>query len=399
MRIMWLWSVPCLIVASLAPYRPAWSRAPRARSTSREKSGRSWPRAASNVTAPTREAERRACASTPARTCSPIAAAIAWSSRDDPEESELIARITSEDPDEVMPPSTSRRQLTRAQVELLQRWVAEGASWSEHWSFIPPRRPEIPEVSNSGWCRNPIDRLVLARLDRAGLRPSPEADRVTLIRRLSLDLSGCRPHRRRSIDSWRTGGPTPTSGWWTACSPRPSSASAGPGPGSTWSATPTATATRTTDTGPMPGGIATGSSTPSTATCPSIGSRSSNWLATCCPAHRSSDRTAAGFHRMTMFNRSAVGKDNEEEFRVKTAKDRASTTATVWLGLTFGCAECHTHKYDPLPHRDYYRFYAFFNNLVDTQIPAPPLSGEHAPGLSSKRCGSSRRRRRRQERG
>ena len=89
------------------------------------------------------------------------------------------------------------------------------------------------------------------------------------------------------------------------------------------------------------------------------------------------DRTAAGFHRMAMFNRSAVGKDNEEEFRVKTAKDRASTTATVWLGLTFGCAECHTHKYDPLPQRDYYRFYAFFNNLVDTQVAAPPLSGEH----------------------
>ena len=78
-----------------------------------------------------------------------------------------------------------------------------------------------------------------------------------------------------------------------------------------------------------------------------------------------------------MFNRTAVGRDNEEEFRVKTAKDRASTTATVWLGLTFGCAECHSHKYDPLPQRDYYRFYAFFNNLVDTETPAPPLSGEH----------------------
>src|SRR4029077_20524574 len=74
---------------------------------------------------------------------------------------------------------------------------------------------------------------------------------------------------------------------------------------------------------------------------------------------------------------SAVGRDNEEEFRVKAAKDRASTTATVWLGMTLGCAECHSHKYDPIPQRDYYRFYAFFNNLVDTEIPAPPLSGEH----------------------
>jgi hypothetical protein len=88
-------------------------------------------------------------------------------------------------------------------------------------------------------------------------------------------------------------------------------------------------------------------------------------------------RTAAGFHRLAMFNRSAVGRENEEEFRVKTAKDRAATTATVWLGLTFGCAECHTHKYDPLPQRDYYRFYAFFNNLLDADVQAPRLGGEH----------------------
>ena len=111
------------------------------------------------------------------------------------------------------------------------------------------------------------------------------------------------------------------------------------------------------------------------------------------------DRIAAGFHRMTMFNRSAMGRDNEEEFRVKTAKDRAATTATVWLGLTFGCAECHTHKYDPLPQRDYYRFYAFFNNLVDTEIPAPPLTGEHLLRLPAQQCESSRTSRRRRRRG
>ena len=85
-------------------------------------------------------------------------------------------------------------------------------------------------------------------------------------------------------------------------------------------------------------------------------------------------QVAAGFHRMALLNRSAIGRDNEEEFRTKTVKDRANTTATIWLGLTFGCAECHTHKYDPIPQRDYYRFTAFFNNLVDTEIPAPPPS-------------------------
>ena len=85
-------------------------------------------------------------------------------------------------------------------------------------------------------------------------------------------------------------------------------------------------------------------------------------------------RVAAGFHRMALLNRSAIGRENEEEFRTKTVKDRANTTAILWLGLTFGCAECHTHKYDPIPQRDYYRFTAFFNNLVDAEIPAPPPS-------------------------
>jgi hypothetical protein len=110
-----------------------------------------------------------------------------------PDQSELIARIRSADREEVMPPSTSRRRLTSAQVERLERWVAEGAAWSEHWAFVPPRRPEIPEVSSPRWCRNPIDRFILAQLDRAGLRPAPEADRVTLLRRLSLDLLGLPP--------------------------------------------------------------------------------------------------------------------------------------------------------------------------------------------------------------
>ena len=100
------------------------------------RSGRSWPRTASSVTGPTRGAARGTCGSTPARTCSPTAAAIAVVVPGQPEESELIARITSDDPDEVMPPPESRRSLTKAQVELLKRWVAEGAAWSEHWSFV-----------------------------------------------------------------------------------------------------------------------------------------------------------------------------------------------------------------------------------------------------------------------
>jgi hypothetical protein len=294
-----------------------------------------------------------------------------------PEESELIARITSGDPEELMPPAHSRRKLTRDQVALLRRWVAEGAAWSDHWSFTPPRRPEVPGVTDHGWCRNPIDRFILARLERDGIHPSPEADRATLLRRLSLDLLGL-PPTPEEVDAFLSDS-------------RPDAYDrlvdrliSSPRFGERW-ARPWLDLVRYADSD----GYEDDRYRPDAW-------RYRDWVIDAgnqdlsfdrftvaqlagdlAPGASLDDRIAAGFHRMTMFNRSAKGRDNEEEFRVKTAKDRAATTATAWLGLTFGCAECHTHKYDPLPQRDYYRFYAFFDNLVDTEVPAPPLAGEH----------------------
>ena len=294
-----------------------------------------------------------------------------------PDESELIARITSDDPDEVMPPAGSRRKLSKDQVGLLKRWVAEGAAWSEHWSFTPPRRSRVPEVRDAGWCRNPIDRFILARLDRAGMKPSPEADRVTLVRRLGLDLLGL-PPTPAEVDRFLS-------------DERPDAYErlvdrllASPQFGERW-ARPWLDLVRYADSD----GYEDDRYRPDAW-------RYRDWVIDAfnrdlpfdrftveqlagdlLPGASRDDRIAAGIHRMSMFNRSAMGRENEEEFRVKTAKDRAATTATAWLGLTFGCAECHTHKYDPLPQRDYYRFYAFFNNLVDTEIAAPPLAGEH----------------------
>jgi hypothetical protein len=110
-----------------------------------------------------------------------------------PELSELIARIVSDDEDLRMPPKDSTRSLTPAQIELLKQWIAQGASWKEHWSFIPPVKRELPQVSNKDWCRSPIDHFVLRRLDDEGLQPGPRASKETLIRRATLDLTGIPP--------------------------------------------------------------------------------------------------------------------------------------------------------------------------------------------------------------
>ena len=114
--------------------------------------------------------------------------------------SELVARIFSDDADEQMPPPKSNRRLTAQQKETLKRWIAEGAKYEKHWAYMAPVRG-IPAVKDTKWPRNPIDYFVLAKLEENGLEPSPEADRATLIRRLSLDLSACRQRRPKSMPS------------------------------------------------------------------------------------------------------------------------------------------------------------------------------------------------------
>jgi hypothetical protein len=300
---------------------------------------------------------------------------------DRPEESELIVRITSDSADEQMPPPDSRRSLTKEQIELLRRWVAEGAAWSEHWAFVPPVRPVLPAVSNPAWCFTPIDRFILARFDAAGLTPAPAADRGTLLRRLSLDLLGLPP--------------TPEDIARFQADDRPGAYErlvdrllASPHFGERWGrhwldlvryadsdgyeddfARPDAWRFRDWVIAAFNGDMPFDQFT--------IEQLAGDLLPGSGSGSGYDQRVAAGYFRMALFNRSAVGRDNEEEFRTKLVKDRAGTTATIWLGLTFGCAECHTHKYDPLPQRDYYRFYAFFNSLVDVEIDAPALSPEH----------------------
>ncbi|MGA2496979.1 MAG: DUF1549 domain-containing protein, partial [Tepidisphaeraceae bacterium] len=111
----------------------------------------------------------------------------------DPARSELVRRITADDPEEIMPPRKTGKKLTAQQIEMLKRWITQKANYPTHWSFIPPVRPEMPAVKDAAWVRNPIDAFVLARLERDGFKPSPEASRETLIRRATLDLTGLPP--------------------------------------------------------------------------------------------------------------------------------------------------------------------------------------------------------------
>ena len=111
----------------------------------------------------------------------------------DASKSRLYQRISSKDQDRVMPPASSGHKLTEKQIETIRRWIDEGARWNEHWAFIAPKRPEVPKVTNTAWVRNPIDNFILARLEKEGLKPLPEADKTTLLRRVHLDLTGLPP--------------------------------------------------------------------------------------------------------------------------------------------------------------------------------------------------------------
>ncbi len=290
-----------------------------------------------------------------------------------PERSELLARVSSLDPDDRMPPPETGRKLGAAQVELLREWIRKGAPAGKHWSFVPPARPGVPKNA----APHPVDAFLLARLGPRGLGFSPEADPATLLRRLHLDLTGLPPAAEESERFLEERASGDAEAAWAR---RVDALLASPHFGERWGRHWLDLA-RYADSD----GFEDDRTRPDAW-------RFRDWVISAVnrdlpydrftveqlagdllPGATDEQKTAAGFHRMAAFNRIAVGRSNEEEFRVKHAKERAGTTAAVWLGLTLGCAECHDHKYDPIPQRDYYRFYDFFNQLVDAEVPAPPL--------------------------
>ena len=288
-----------------------------------------------------------------------------------PDESELIERLTTDDPTRVMPPPKSGgKPLMPNQVATLRRWIAQDAPYTQHWAYRRPVRPELPAVSDPLWPLNPIDRFSLARLDREGLRPTPPADRPTLLRRASLDLTGLPP--------------TPDDLRQFLADDRPDAFEhavdgllARPQYGERW-ATMWLDLARYAD------------SQGSTTDLPRTIWRWRDGLVRdlndnlpydrltmellagdLLPAATPSQVVASGFHRHTSNN--GEGGVVAEEYRHAAVVDRVNTTMQAWLGTTIGCAQCHSHKYDPFSQKEYYQLFAIFNQTEDNNTDAPTL--------------------------
>jgi hypothetical protein len=289
-----------------------------------------------------------------------------------PDESKLVARVFAADPGEIMPPPKAKKPLTAQEKETLKRWIAAGAEYETHWAFVAPARSPLPAVRNEAWVRNPIDRFVLARLERLGLDPSPEADRTTLIRRLFLDLTGLPPGPRDVEDFLADGSPD-------AYDKLVARLLASPRYGERM-ALPWLDAARYADSN---GFQQDGDNyqyvwrdwvvRALNANMPFDQFTVEQLAGDLLPGATLDQKVATGFNRCHLLN--GEGGAIEEEQRNVIVFDRVDVTATTWLGLTMACAQCHDHKYDPLTRTDYYRLFAYFNNVPETG--KPPLGGQY----------------------
>ncbi len=285
-----------------------------------------------------------------------------------PDDSELVRRIFSDDPDERMPSKQSNKSLTDSQKQLLRRWIAEGAEYEPHWSFVPPRQAPLPSVKRTDWAKNPLDYFVLAKLEAEGLSPSPEADRYTLVRRLFLDLIGLPPTPEEADAFVHDSAPD-------AYERLVDKLLASPHYGERW-ARRWLDLARYADTNgyekdrprsiwPYRDWVINALNVDLPFDEFTIEQLAGDML----PGATTEQKTATGFHRNTMRNEE--GGIDPLEFRYYSMVDRINTTGTTWLGLTVGCAQCHTHKFDPITNREYYQLMAFLNNADEPEMPLP----------------------------
>lgn len=299
-----------------------------------------------------------------------------------PEASLLIERIESDAPETLMPPPDSGHRLTDREKRLLRDWIATGANYDIHWSFLPPIKAQPPHVGKHGWPRHPLDHFILARLESEELAPAAEVDRYRYLRRVSLDLTGLPPTPEeadtfvadasnhsfekvvdRLLDSEAYGEHWARM-WLDLARYADTKGYEKDRPREIW--------------------------------------RYRDWVIDAFNADMPFDQftieqlagdllekptneqyIATAFHRNTMTNEE--GGTDDEEFRVAAVKDRVDTTMQVWMGLTMGCAKCHSHKFDPISQHDYYSFLAFFNQTEDTD------RGDEAPILPTPTADESRK--------
>ena len=276
-----------------------------------------------------------------------------------PDESELLRRIASHDPEEQMPPPATKKKITPQQLATLKQWIAAGAEYQRHWSLMAPVRGELPPVKNSGWVRNPIDRFVLARLEQDGLAPAAEADRRTLARRLSLDLTGLPPEPalvegfvndkagnayEKLVDTLLASQPWGEHRaryWLDAARYADTHGIHFDNYREIWAYRDEVIAAFNRNE-------------------PFDQFTIEQLAGDLIPNATVEQRIASGFNRCNITTNEGGAID--EEYLVLYTRDRTETAGQVWLGLTVGCAVCHDHKFDPLSQREFYSLSAFFNN-------------------------------------
>ena len=288
-------------------------------------------------------------------------------------QSELHRRLVATDPDDLMPPAKSNRKLSPAQIELVRRWIDEGAQWSQHWAFVAPGRPAVPRVQNPEWPRNPIDHFILAELEKNALAPAPAAARETLLRRVTLDLTGLPPTLAEldafladtSADAYEKVvnrllaspryGERMVWDWLDAARYADSNGYQGDQERTMWPWRDWAVRALNEN---LPFDQFT------------LWQVAGDLL----PNATLEQKLATGFNRNHMIN--GEGGRIAEENRIEYLFDQTETLGTVWLGATLNCTRCHDHKFDPLTMRDYFGLLAFFNN---TPVNGGGGSGQTAP--------------------
>jgi hypothetical protein len=290
-----------------------------------------------------------------------------------PAESALVERINNSDPEMVMPPQATKKKLSAAQRATLERWIAEGAAYQPHWSLLPPVRPAPPAVKNAAWVKNPIDAFILARLEAGGLAPAPEADRRTLARRLSLDLTGLPPDPKLVEEFASDSAANYYEKFVEKLMNMPQW---GEHRGRYW-----LDAARYADTH----GIHFDNYREIWAYRDwVIGAFNRNMpfdqftieqlAGDLLPNPTLEQKVATGFCRCNITTNE--GGIIDEEYKVLYARDRTETFGQIWLGTTVGCAVCHDHKFDPITTKDFYSLSAFFDNTTqpvrDGNIKDPP---------------------------